>query len=55
MQHDPSHVSSGHIAPTVIGPRKNMKDVMILSGFVLFLGGFWPPPGTIARQAINPR
>jgi peptidoglycan-associated lipoprotein len=39
MQHSPSQLSSGNIAPTVLGPQKDTKDVMILSVLVLFLGG----------------
>ena len=45
MQKNPSQVSSGAIAPTVIGPYKDMKEVYILSGLVLLLAGtigvFW--------------
>jgi len=45
MQKHPSQVSSGAIAPTVIGPSKDMKEVYILSGLVLLLAGtigaFW--------------
>ena len=45
MQKGPSQVSSGAIAPTVIGPNKDMKEVYILSGLVLVLAGtigaFW--------------
>jgi len=45
MQKSPSQVSSGAIAPTVIGPNKDMKEVYILSGLVLVLAGaigaFW--------------
>lgn len=45
MQKGPSQVSSGAIAPTVIGPIKDMKEVYILSGLVLVLAGaigaFW--------------
>lgn len=39
MQKGPSQVSSGNIAPTVVGPQSDSKDVMILAGLVLFLGG----------------
>lgn len=39
MQKGPSQVSSGNIAPTVVGPQRDSKDVMILAGLVLFLGG----------------
>jgi peptidoglycan-associated lipoprotein len=39
MHKGPSQVSSGNIAPAVVGPQNNTKDVMILAGLVLFLGG----------------
>lgn len=39
MQKGPSQVSSGNITPTVMGPQKNTKEVMLLAGLVLFLGG----------------
>ncbi|ALA57212.1 OmpA family protein [Nitrospira moscoviensis] len=39
MQKGPSQVSSGNIAPTVLGPQKETKEVMLLAGLVLFLGG----------------
>lgn len=39
MQQGPSQVSSGTIAPTVMGPQRDNKDVMILAGLILFLGG----------------
>lgn len=38
MQKGPSQVSSGNIAPTVVGPQKDTKEVMILGGLVLLLG-----------------
>lgn len=45
MQKGTSNVSSGPIAPAVIGPHKDMKEVYMLSGFVLLLAGaigaFW--------------
>ena len=45
MQKAPSQISSGAIAPTVIGPHKDMKEVYVLSGLVLVLAGaigaFW--------------
>ena len=45
MQKGQSQVSSGAIAPTVIGPHKDMKEVYILSVLVLVLAGaigaFW--------------
>lgn len=37
MQKGPSQVSSGNIAPTVMGPQRDTKDVLVLSGLVLFL------------------
>ncbi len=39
MQKGPSQVSSGNIAPAVMGPQRDTKDVMILAGLVLFLSG----------------
>ncbi len=49
MQKGPSQVSSGAIAPTVIGPHKDMKEVYMLSGLVLVLAGaigaFWYSSG----------
>lgn len=39
MQKGPSQVSSGNITPTVMGPQKDTKDVMILAVIVLFLSG----------------
>ena len=39
MPQGASQVSSGTIAPTVMGPEKDTKEVMILAGVVLFLGG----------------
>jgi len=39
MHKGPSQVSSGAIAPTVVGPHKETKDVMILATLVLFLAG----------------
>lgn len=39
MQNGPSQVSSGNIAPTVMGPQRDTKDVLILSSLVLFLAG----------------
>jgi len=37
MQNSPSQVSSGNIAPTVMGPQRDTKDVLVLSGLALFL------------------
>jgi len=39
MQHSPSQVSSGNIAPNIVGPQKDTKDVVILVMLILFLGG----------------
>lgn len=39
MQKGPSQVSSGNITPTVMGPQKDTKEVVVLAGLVLFLGG----------------
>lgn len=38
MQQGSSQVSSGNIALTV-GPQKDTKEVIVLAGVVLFLGG----------------
>jgi peptidoglycan-associated lipoprotein len=39
MQNGPSQVSSGNIAPKIVGPQKETKEVALLAGLVLFLGG----------------
>jgi peptidoglycan-associated lipoprotein len=39
MQKGPSQVSSGNITPTVMGPQKGGKEVMVLAGLVFFLAG----------------
>lgn len=39
MQKGPSQVSSGNITPTVMGPQKDTKEVVLLAGLVLFLAG----------------
>jgi len=39
MQKGPSQVSSGNITPTVMGPQKGGKEVMVLGGLVFFLAG----------------
>ena len=39
MSQGPSQVSSGHIAPKIVGPQKDTKEVVLVSGLVLFLGG----------------
>ena len=46
MQKSPTAtVSAGPVAPTIMGPEKDMKDVYILSGLVGFLAivvaAFW--------------
>jgi outer membrane protein OmpA-like peptidoglycan-associated protein len=39
MQNGPSQVSSGNIAPKIVGPQKETREVALLAGLVLFLGG----------------
>lgn len=39
MQNGPSQVSSGNIAPKIVGPQKETREVALLGGLVLFLGG----------------
>ena len=39
MSHGSSQVASGTIAPKILGPEKDTKEVVVLSGVVLFLGG----------------
>ena len=39
MQKGPSQVSTGNITPTVMGPQKGAKEVMVLGGLVFFLAG----------------
>jgi len=39
MQNGPSHVSSGNIAPKIMGPQRDTKEVTLLAGVVLVLGG----------------
>lgn len=39
MQNGPSQVSSGNIAPKIVGPQKDTKEVTLLAGLVLVLGG----------------
>lgn len=45
MSQGTSQLSSGNIAPTVMGPQKEMKEIMVLGGVVLIIGGllaaFW--------------
>ncbi|MBM4125777.1 MAG: OmpA family protein [Nitrospira sp.] len=39
MSQGPSQVSSGNIAPKIVGPLKESKEVVLLAGLVVFLGG----------------
>jgi peptidoglycan-associated lipoprotein len=39
MSQSSSQVSSGNIAPTVMGPQKETKEGIVLVGVVLFIGG----------------
>lgn len=39
MPQSASQVASGNIAPTVKGPERDTKEVIVLAGVVLFLGG----------------
>lgn len=39
MQKGPSQVSSGNITPKVMGPQKETKEVVMVAGLVLLLGG----------------
>lgn len=45
MSQGSSQLSSGNIAPRVMGPQKEMKDIMVLGGTILIIGGllaaFW--------------
>lgn len=58
MQNGPSQVSSGNIAPKIVGPQKEMKEVVIVSGLVLFLGSVlataWYYGQTSDRIAATP-
>src|SRR5262249_61950175 len=44
MQKGPSQITSGNIAPTISGPKKD-KDVLVVSGLIVGLaiaiGAFW--------------
>ena len=57
MQKGPSQVSSGNITPTVMGPQKETKDIVILSGLVLLLAGLsavaWIYTGTNEPKALT--
>lgn len=39
IQNGPSQVSSGNIAPKIVGPQRDTKEVTLLAGVVLVLGG----------------
>ena len=39
MPQGASQVASGNIAPTIKGPERDTKEVIVLAGVVLFLGG----------------
>ena len=39
MPQGATQVSSGNIAPTIKGPERDTKEVIVLAGVVLFLGG----------------
>ena len=39
MSQGSSQVSSGNISPKIIGPQKDTKEIMVLVGVVLFIGG----------------
>jgi peptidoglycan-associated lipoprotein len=39
MSHGSTQVSSGNIAPKIGGPERDTKEVIVLAGVVLFLGG----------------
>jgi peptidoglycan-associated lipoprotein len=39
MSHGSTQVSSGNIAPKMGGPERDTKEVLVLAGVVLFLGG----------------
>lgn len=39
MQPSASQIASGNIAPTIKGPERDTKEVIVLAGVVLFLGG----------------
>lgn len=58
MLQGPSQVSSGNITPKIAGPQKDSKDVALLSGLVLFLGGSlaaaWYYGQTSDRITITP-
>jgi peptidoglycan-associated lipoprotein len=39
MSHGSSQVASGNITPKIVGPERDTKEVVVLAGVVLFLGG----------------
>ena len=39
MSHGSTQVSSGNIAPKIGGPERDTKEVIVLAGVVLFIGG----------------
>lgn len=57
MQKGPSQVTSGNIAPTISGPRKD-KDVFVVSGLVISLaaiiGAFWYYSSTDQMTTTSP-
>ncbi|HEY6084265.1 MAG TPA: OmpA family protein [Nitrospira sp.] len=57
MQKGPSQITSGNIAPTISGPRKD-KDVLVVSGLVVslaaVLGAFWYYSSTDQTTATSP-
>lgn len=58
MQNGPSQVSSGNIAPKIVGPQKETSEVALLAGLVLFLGGVlavaWYYGQTSDRITVTP-
>ena len=57
MQKGPSQITSGNIAPTISGPRKD-KDVLVVSGLVVSLaaviGAIWYYSSTEQRAGHEP-
>lgn len=58
MSQGSSQISSGHIAPTVIGPQKETKEIMVVVGVVLFIGGllaaFWLYSQASNQMKVSP-
>lgn len=58
MSQSSSQVSSGNIAPRVMGPQKEVKNVMVLGGIVLISGGllaaFWLSSQTSSQVNASP-